>query len=113
MPPFRPPNEHVYHVVVEGGEGALADRMAVVVRPSPQNWIQMRNDHIRSDVGVRVEPLFDFSPLGLYLLLLRGDEAFPTVTANRETQEVEAVRLVTDTRLLLVESQPPFCEPVG
>ena len=108
MSSFGPAPCHTPDRVVDVAEDLLADDMAVVVAPAPDDRVETTNQGILRQADAGLE---DVPNLLLYRRdtgLGRFDEQLAVVLADIEAEEVEALIDMDDSGLLLREFQPAF-----
>jgi len=71
MSALRPPLEHLEDGIVHRAEDLFAYHMAVILRPDPNNRVELQNHFARWGLLIVFQDFLDFGEEGLHILLLR------------------------------------------
>ena len=88
-------------------KGFLCNNRLVIVRPSPDNWVEQPYQINLFCSFVVLYGLPDFIKIGPHIFLGRLDEQFAAVFANVQTKKIETFIDMRDTGFLRREFQPP------
>jgi hypothetical protein len=91
---------------IDGGKRLLADHMPVILRPAPQEAVELQDQVPGLGLLVSFHQRTDLVQERLDALLRRRDEQLAVVFTDMLAEEVEALRDVRDDCLLWREFQP-------